>query len=98
MQDMARVFIHSARQSLQFIERGISRGKDVASRKLILRAFAAADAVFKFAVSLASSVRLKAQAKLMRFTHYKKGYASHCIYSTFEKASSRLKEIGRASL
>ena len=69
MQDMARVFIHAARQSLQFIERGFSRGKD-ASRKVILRPFAAADAVFKFAVSLASSVRLKAQAKLMSFTHY----------------------------
>jgi len=40
---------------------------------------------------LRHSVRLKAQAKLMSFTHYKKGYASHCIYSTFEKASSRLK-------
>jgi hypothetical protein len=46
--------------------------QDVASRKVILRQFAAAEAVFKFAVSLASSVRLKAQAKLMRFTHYKK--------------------------
>lgn len=42
-----------------------SRKQDVPLRKLILRAFAAADAVCKSAGSLASSVQLKAQAKLI---------------------------------
>ncbi len=72
--DMARV-VHAARQSLSVHRerhqqaqgatiRAAAAGQDVASRKLILRAFAAADE-FKSARSLASSVRLKAQAKLI---------------------------------
>ncbi len=43
--------------------RAAAVGQDVSSRKLILRAFAADE--FKSARSLASSVRLKAQAKLI---------------------------------
>ena len=53
----------AARQSLSVHRERHQQGQDVSSRKLILRAFAADE--FKSARSLASSVRLKAQAKLI---------------------------------